>query len=173
MAMAKELKPYKIIENLFEQRRSCSDEEILSELAALPVLPDEDDLMNQKDWDNNDWDNVFLFLALADQAAVRRLRPALALLLERASYGDPGETMRGLRHSLEAIVDPEWDVLTDVCMAVAIYPQRGARLWAIDELGRLRDERARPVLMNALNDPEEEIRKTAQRSIEMLDAAQS
>jgi hypothetical protein len=43
--------------------------------------------------------------------------------------------MRGHRHSLEATVNPDWDVLIEACVEAAIYPQRGARLGSIDELG--------------------------------------
>jgi hypothetical protein len=39
------------------------------------------------------------------------------------------------RHSLEATVNPDWDVLIEACVGAAIYPQRGARLGSIDELG--------------------------------------
>jgi HEAT repeat protein len=159
--------PAQFINALFEERRNWSDDQILSELKALPVLPDENVFMESER--EQDWRNLYLFLALADQAAERQLQPALPLLLERASYGDPGETMRGLRHSLEAIVHPDWHVLTDVCIQAASYSQRGARLWAVTELGVLRNARARQTLIDALNDPADEVREAAMLSIEMLD----
>lgn len=163
------LPPAQHIDWLFQQRRDWSDDEILAELKSLPVLPDEDLLMQGDD--ERAWRHIYLFVALADQAAERRLRPALALLLERASYGDPGETMRGLCHALEAIVNPDWDLLTDVCIQAAACAQRGARLWAVHELGRLQDERARQSLVDALSDPAGQVRDAAQSSLEMLDRA--
>ena len=53
--------------------------------------------------------------------------------------------MRGLRHDLEAIVNPNWSVLADACLDAARSPRLGTRLWAIDELIRLEDPRARPL----------------------------
>ena len=41
--MKNDQKPMDHILALFEQRRSWPDDAILAELAALPVLPDEDD----------------------------------------------------------------------------------------------------------------------------------
>lgn len=59
------------------------------------------------------------FYLLGALAALRSLRAAIPLLLERACYGDPGEMMRGIRHTLEAIVKPQWDILTDECIQAA------------------------------------------------------
>lgn len=161
--------PAEEIHRLSEERQELSDEQILDELRTLPILPGEESLMADE---TQPWNNVYLFLALAGQAAVRKLRPALPLLLERASYGDPGETMRGLCHYLERTVEPDWDALTEICIEAANYPQPGARLWAIAELGRLRDERARPVLIEALNDPMQKVSEEAKFSLEMLNSSQ-
>ena len=108
------------------------------------------------------------FLAFAELARQRRLRAAIPLLLERASYGDPGETMRGLRHTLEAIVQPEWDVLTAICMDNASRPQAGARLWSVRELGVLRDPRSLDTVIRALDDPAREVRVMACHSLAMI-----
>src|SRR6266545_6271313 len=111
------LSPAEHIRQLFEQRREASDDAIVAELAGLPVLPDEQDAAweDERTW----YDLADRFVALADVAAHRRLYSAIPLLLERASYGDPGEMMRGLRHSLEAIVNPDWHRLTDICIQMA------------------------------------------------------
>jgi hypothetical protein len=160
------LSPAEHIRQLFEQHRDVPDQVLLAELTALPVLPDEQDPVWEEDrtW----YELADRFVALADLAAHRRLYSAIPLLLERASYGDPGEMMRGLRHSLEAIVKPEWHRLTDICMQMAQAPQRGARLWSIDELGILRDPRAVPTLINALDDAADQVRAAACRSLEMV-----
>src|SRR5689334_11691973 len=96
--------PADIISEYMRQREGNSDESILAELTAIPVLPDEDDPA----WDSATiWvDQAFPYLALAGLCSDRQLKPAIALLLERACYGDPGEIMRGLRHYLEAIIKP-------------------------------------------------------------------
>lgn len=144
-----EKRPYEIIRDLSEQRLAYVDEEILAELATLPVLPDEEDSA----WKSEEiYEKVFLYLALADQIRQRRLREGVSLLLKRASYGDPGEMMRGLRHTFEAAFSPDWAALADVCMEAAKYPERGARLWAVEELARLRDPRSMSILAEALTD---------------------
>lgn len=163
--MPEEKKPVQIIQELFEQRKTWTDEQVLAELKSLPVLPDEDDPA----WDDDQtWSLIDLFLALADTAAARKLRAALPLLFERACYGDPGETMRGLRHQLEKIVEPEWGILTEACIQAATFPQPGARLWAIDELRRLHDKRSLQTLINGLQDQKLMIREEACNSLESL-----
>ena len=164
--MDQDLTPTSEIAALVDARRHLSDQQLLQQLAALPVLPAEDDAA----WDE---DRTYLeqagpFLALAELAAERQLRPALRLLLERASYGDPYEMMRGLRHPLERIVAPEWDVLTEACLQAAQLPHRGARLWAIEELGRLDDPRALDTLIAALEDPATLVREAAVGALESL-----
>ena len=71
---------------------------------ALPVLPNEDDPA----WDDpRSWhEHAYLYQALADSIYARFLRAGVPLLLERACCGDPGEMMRGLRHTLEGGVRP-------------------------------------------------------------------
>jgi HEAT repeat protein len=157
--MSEELKPYQVIQTMANERRNLPDEEILTELANLDVLPDEDDLV----WDEDEiWDKIaYKYIALADVAAERRLRPALPLLLEKACYGDPGEIMRGLRNKLEAIVNPEWSYLTDVCIKAAQSNNKGSRLWAIDELRVLQDKRAFQTLVDALHDSASWVRQFA------------
>lgn len=159
--------PVDIIEKYVNQRNSRTDEEILSELTALPVLPDEDDPLWEDDatWVNH----ALLYVAISDIAATRGLRPAVKLLLERACYGDPGEMMRDLRHSLEGIVDGDWDYLFDVCIEMVGNTNPGARLWAIDELRRLRDKRAVPVLKQALSDTAILVREEAASALEVLE----
>lgn len=157
------------IEALADERRHLTDQQILAELAALPVLPDEDDPA----WDDDRTylNHAYLFVAFTDLAAERHLRPAMLLLLERACYGDPGEMMRGLRHTLEGIAAPDWDLLTDVCLQAARLPQRGARLWAINELAILREPRTLDTLIAALEDPATLVRDEAVGALESLGAS--
>ncbi len=154
------------IERIKDDLRARSDADVLRELESLPVLPAED----SDAWgvDSQWWQKAERFIALADLTAERRLRAAIPLLLGRSCYGDPGEMMRGLRHALEAIVAPEYDALTPFCVEAAASPQPGARLWAVDELGVLRDRRGLAVLIRALSDSAGEVRRTACRSLSML-----
>ena len=164
--MTEELLPFQIIERMVKDRRSSSDEEILHELSSLPPLADESDKL----WEGEDyWNQVaYPYLALADVAAERRLRPAIGLLLERASFGDPGEIMRGLRHNLEAIANPDWDILADECLQAAQSKRPGTRLWAINELAILGDARAKPVCEAAIAEGPDELRQAAELALERL-----
>ncbi|MBO0701004.1 MAG: HEAT repeat domain-containing protein, partial [Zavarzinella sp.] len=89
--------------------------------------------------------------------------------LDRACYGDPGEMFRGLRHALEAIVNPRWSELADICLEAARSPRRGTRLWAIDQLTVLDDERARPVFEESVRSDTDEICRRAAIGLERLD----
>jgi len=148
-----------------EKYSDYSDEALLAELSSFAVLPDENDPV----WDDEQtWTNLgYPYAALARVAGDRRLKEAITLLLEKASYGDPYESMRGLRHSLEKIVNPDWHTLTQICIQVSKSPNRGARLWAINELGILRDKDAFDVLVNALHD-DDLIQYEACMALEML-----
>jgi uncharacterized membrane-anchored protein len=152
--------------DLIAARSTLSDAEILAELAALKPLNDEGDPCwnDQAYWKQE----PSIYLALADIAAARRLRPAIALLLDRACYGDPGEIMRGLRHNLETIVNPEWSVLADICLKAALSPRLGTRLWAIAELAILDDPRARPVFEDAITNGPEDIKRLAENGLARL-----
>ena len=89
---------------------ALADQELLDSLSNLQALPDESDPR----WDEENstvWDLTGELLAHADEVAARRLARGVALLLEKACFGDPGETMRGLRHSFESAVDADWAIL--------------------------------------------------------------
>jgi hypothetical protein len=163
--MADERKPYQVIADMVAARASVSDADILAELSALSPLPDEDDPA----WDDEaTWQRANLFVALADVAATRRLKPAIRLLLDRACYGDPGEIFRGLRHASEAIVNPQWSELTDICLEAARSARLGTQLWAIDQLAILDDERARPVFEEAIRSAPQEIKWRAEIGLDRL-----
>jgi hypothetical protein len=160
--------PHEIIARLADGLLHASDAEVLSVLAALPPLADESDPC----WDDQAYwiDVAYRYVALADVAARRRLRAAIRPLLDRACYGDPGEIMRGLRHQLEAIVNPDWAALADVCLEAARSNRLGTRLWAIDQLAVLDDPRARPVFEEALRSESEEIQQSARIGLRRLGA---
>jgi hypothetical protein len=164
--MEDDREPYQIIEDLTSAYEDCTDDEVLESLRALPALADESDPV----WENDEYwgETAYRFVALADVAAQRRLRPAIRLLLDRACYGDPGEIMRGLRHSLEAIVDPDWTTLADVCLQAARSPRLGTKLWAIDQLAVLDDPRARPLFEDAVRHGPEDIKSVAQIGLDRL-----
>lgn len=168
--MTDQRKPFQIIADMVAAHASTSDAGVLAELTALPPLPDEDDPAWKQD---ATWQMAYKFVALADVAATRRLKPAIRLLLERACYGDPGEMFRGLRHASEAIVNPRWSELAEICLEAATSPRLGTRLWAIDQLAVLEDERARSIFEESMRNDPQEIRRRAEVGLKRLDAMQS
>lgn len=156
----------RIILALFAERANRSDAEVLEEIVQLPALADEDDPV----WDGESYwhDIAYLFVALSDVAAARKLRPAVRLLLERACNGDPGEMMRGLRHALERAFDPDWPAFADVCMELCASKRPGTRMWAINQLMILDDPRARQVFERALHDEINEVRNVAAIGLKRL-----
>lgn len=163
--MPDERTPYQIIADMVKTRASMSDTEILTELVAISPFPDENDPAWTED---ATWQEVHRFLALAEIAAARRLKPAIRVLLDRACYGDPGEVFRGLRHFNEAIVNPKWSELADICLEAATSSRLGTRLWAIDQLMIMDDERARPVFEKSIQADPEEIRWRAEQGLNRL-----
>lgn len=158
--------PRDLIQDLAAQRYGKSDAEILLEIEQFPPLADEADPA----WhDEAYWRQSYRYVALADVAAARKLRPAVRLLLERASNGDPGEMMRGMRHAFEAIFNPDWVALADVCIDLCGSTRTGTRLWAMHQLMILDDPRARPVFERARNDGNDEVRRSAAAGLERLD----
>lgn len=159
------------ISDIMEPHRArlaaLTDDDLLAHLRDLEPLPDE----SEPAWfveGSPLWDRCGEFLAFADEVALRHLRDGIGLLLERACFGDPFETMRGLRHSLERTVDGDWPALTAICMSAVRSDRPGARLWALFELAILRDPEALPTIAAGLRDPEALVRGEACRAIEML-----
>jgi hypothetical protein len=76
--------------------------------------------------------------------------------------------MRGLRHALERIFNPEWAALADVCIELFASKRPGTRLWAIHQLMVLDDPRARQVFDSALHDEMGEIRRIAAMGLQRL-----
>jgi len=161
-------RPHQIIAEIAADYAGRSDAVVLADLTALPPLADADDPCWRTD---AYWQIAYRYVALADVAGSRRLASAIALLLERASYGDPGEMMRDLRHSLEAIVNPDWPKLAEICIAACRSPRRGTRLWAMDQLAILDDPRAKPIFEAALDGEPPAIRSVAAIGLERLRAA--
>ncbi|MGB7157844.1 MAG: hypothetical protein WBD40_07245 [Tepidisphaeraceae bacterium] len=164
--MADVEQPAKIIERLAAAYDAARDDEVLAAIASLPSLADETDAR----WDSDEYwrASAYPFLALAEVASKRRLKPAVRLLLERACYGDPGEIMRGMRHTFEAIYNPDWTSLADEYLALARAERLGTRLWAIDGLTVVEDARAVPVFETSVREDPEEIRWRAEIGLERL-----
>lgn len=164
--MPPEKLPHELIRDLVVERASRSDADIVAELQQLPPLADEVGTV----WDEQShwWGVANLYVALGDVAAERKLRPAVRLLLERACNGDPGEMMRGMRHSFEAVFNPDWKALADVCMELCRSPRQGTRVWASHQLMILDDPRAEKLFESALHDENEWVRSHAAAGLRRL-----
>jgi|GEM_PF-2545071 len=164
--MTKEKMPYKIIQEMVNERQTLPDDMIIAELASLTVLPDEDDPI----WNDDEiWsERLYPYLASAEIASTRKLKSTVLLLLERACYGDPGETMRGLSTYIEAIADGDWEWLTEQCIEAAKSPHPGSRLWAVSELRKLDNPRSLPTLIEAFYDNAQLVREEAFFAIRRL-----
>jgi hypothetical protein len=162
-------RPHELIQDLVAERASWSDAAVIAEIEQLPALADESDPV----WDDESYwrEFAYLFVALSDVVAERRLRPGVRLLLERACNGDPGEMMRGLRHRWEQVFNPDWGALADVCMELCQSKRAGTRLWALDQLMILDDPRARPIFELALKDEVEDARSLGQMGLARLKVA--
>jgi hypothetical protein len=154
------------IQRFRDERRMRTDAEIIAELRGLAILPDEDDVA----WDDDSiWEtHAYVYLALADLIGERRLREGVPLLLERACYGDPGEIMRGLRHTLEAVYNPDWNALEGECIAALRSAHPGARFWAANELAIVGDVHAISELGATLYDECDEVRSESLRALERI-----
>jgi hypothetical protein len=162
--------PHEIIADIVASCATMSDDQVLAEISAIAPFPDEEDPA----WDlDATWQAANRYVALAQVAGSRRLKPAIRMLLDRACYGDPGSMFEGLRHSTEAIVNPNWPELAEICLGAATSARLGTRLWAIDHLTRLEDERARPIFEEAVRSDPEEIQWRAENGLERLNAKRS
>jgi hypothetical protein len=161
--------PAKTIDAVVKEMASATDDEVLDALFESEPLPDESDPR----WkDEALWFTVaYPFLGLAEVARLRKLRPAVRLILERASYGDPGETMRGLRHVFEGIYGPEWNLLAAEYLALARAERLGTRMWAIAGLMILDDPRAAPVFEASLREDPKDVSIFARIGLERLGRA--
>jgi hypothetical protein len=164
--MADAESPIETINRVAAELRPLTDAEFLARLEALPALADE----NDPAWNSEDyWRRVaYPYLAYADVASERKLRPAARPLLERACYGDPGEIMRGLRHPLEAIFNPDWSALADEYLAVARGDRLGTRMWAIAGLAVVDDPRAAAVFEASVREDPVDINSFAKIGLERL-----
>lgn len=159
-ARVAESRPSELIEQLVRTRQRSSDEVLLAELRHLAPLADEsDDCWNDAGYRR---EAAYLYVALGDIAAARKLRAAVPLLLEKASFGDPGEMMRGLRHTLEAIMAPDWRALASICVTALESSRAGTRLWAAEQLRVLKDPSASAALKRAMQDGVPEVREAAE-----------
>jgi hypothetical protein len=152
------------ITKLMEARAAWTDAEILAEFEALAPL-DESTAVSEDAF----WQHATMYLALTEICAVRQLKPGARLILEKAEFGDPGSIMRGIRHALERIYNPDWAGLAQVCIAAFKTGRPGTQRWAMSELRILEQPFARPVFEDVLQRRDVEYVSDAEQGIAQLD----
>jgi hypothetical protein len=152
------------ITKLMEARAAWTDAEILAEFEALAPL-DENTAVSEDAF----WQHAAMYLALTEICAVRQLKPGARLILEKAEFGDPGSIMRGIRHSLERIYNPDWAGLAQVCIDAFNTNRPGTQRWAMSELRILEQPFARPVFEDVLQRRDVEFVSDAEQGIGRLD----
>lgn len=164
--MADDESTWDAIQRFAAEQHSASDDQILALIEAIPPLADENDPC----WDDVAYWKSYAhpYVAMAHVAGMRKLRRAVRPLLERACYGDPGEIMRGLRHTFEGVYKPDWNLLADEYLALARAERLGTRLWAVASLTVLDDPRAAPVFEASVREDPEEISSWAKGGLKRL-----
>lgn len=133
--MTQDERPNEFIERLKAERQNRTNEQILDELSSLPVLPDEEEYETASEESIDQMEHhLWVYLALLRIARDRHLKESVPLFLERASFGDMGETMRGLPDILYHVAMDEEYFRREVMQAAESSLHRGARMWAIDAL---------------------------------------
>jgi hypothetical protein len=154
------------VEALMAARSTRSDAEILAEFEAMPPL-DETSATSEDVF----WVQANLYLALSEICAVRRLKAGARLILEKGDDGDPGSIMRGMRHALERIYDPDWAGLAQVCIDAFKTGLPGAKVWGMSELRILGQPFARPLFEEILQNKDVEYVSDAEQGLARLDVA--
>ena len=153
------------IERLYRERLAWNERDVLAELRSLQPLPPE----RGRTWDSEQpWEAAQLLVAHGAVASERRVRSAVPLILDRMCLGDPGEMMRGMRHSLEAAVGHDYARLAALCADACSSPNPGARYWAVQELAVLEECSTVPVAVALLRDPEAEVAEAACETVVRL-----
>jgi hypothetical protein len=152
------------ITKLMEARAAWTDAEILAEFEALAPL-DESSAPSEDAF----WQHATMYLALTEICAVRQLKPGARLILEKAEFGDPGSIMRGIRHALERIYNPDWAGLAQVCIDAFNTGRPGTQRWAMSELRILEQPFARVVFEDVMQRRDVEFVSDAEQGIARLD----
>jgi hypothetical protein len=152
------------VTKLMEARAARTDVEILAEFEALAPL-DERSATSEDAF----WEHAVMYLALTEICAERRLKPGARWILEKAEFGDPGSIMRGIRHALERIYNPDWAGLAQVCIDAFKTGRPGTQVWAMSELRILEQPFARAVFEDVLQRREVEYVSDAEQGIARLD----
>ena len=146
---------------IHQEKAAWSDQQLLDELRTLPPMPDEDD----EAWNlDRTWYYAEIYLAQLNQAQERKLEATVPYFFAQASYGDPGEILRGpFKSGMYWILNEDEEKLVHYAINAYHSDRRGTRYWAVHQLMVCSNNiLARQVLEKALIDPEDRIKQVAE-----------
>jgi hypothetical protein len=117
------------------------------------------------------WAGAERLIAAADAAGERGWLRVAVRVFEHAADWDLHGMMQGIRHGPERAFMAVPDGLSRFAHdmeALSIHPRAGARLWAVRELGILRQSSSLAFLLERLDDPHPAVAAEALTSLEML-----
>jgi hypothetical protein len=145
------------------QLRGLDEAGFLGAVHSIPPLADSDSAI----WDQEEsWDDAYRLLAAADVIGERGWVRGVVPVFERAAKGDLYELMQDIRHGPERVAGAA--ELAALLEPLTRHERAGARQWSVRELGILRQGSSLQPLVDALRDDDEEVRREARTSIEML-----
>jgi hypothetical protein len=151
------------IEQHRTQLRGLDEEEFLGAIRSIPALADSDSAI----WDQAEpWEDAYRLLAAADVIGERGWIRGVVPVFERAARGDLYEMMQDIRHGPERAT--EVADLAALLEPLTRHERAGTRQWSVRELGILRQRSSLQPLVDALRDDDEEVRREARTSLEML-----
>jgi hypothetical protein len=135
----------------------------LAAVHGIPPLADSDSAI----WDQvGSWDDAYRLIAAADVIGERGWIRGVVPVFERAARGDLYELMQDIRHGPERAAGAA--ELAALLEPLTKHERAGTRRWSVRELGILRQRSSLPPLADALRDDDEEVRREARTSLEML-----
>jgi HEAT repeat protein len=151
------------IEQHRSQLRELDEEKFLAAIRSIPALADSDSAI----WDQDEpWDDAYRLVAAADVIGERGWIQGVVPIFERAARGDLYEMIQDIRHGPERAAEAA--ELAALLEPLTRHERAGTRQWSVRELGILRQRSSLQPLVDALRDDDEEVRREARTSLEML-----
>jgi HEAT repeats len=145
------------------QLRGLDEARFLAAVYRMPALADSDSAI----WDQEaSWEDAYRLIAAADVIGERGWVRGVVPVFERAARGDLYELMQDIRHGPERATGAA--ELAALLEPLTRNERAGTRLWSVRELGILRQRSSLQPLADALTDGDEEVRREARTSLEML-----
>ncbi|GIG21587.1 hypothetical protein Cch01nite_23110 [Cellulomonas chitinilytica] len=144
------------------------EDDLLAEMSFWVPLPDEADPR----WDDEDdaWADAARLLSAADASGEHGWQEVAVRVYEHAADWDAHGMMQGIRHGPERAFpgEPGSAAFARRLEPLTEQVRTGTRLWAVRELGILRQLSSLPSLLDRTQDPSPAVAAAAVVSVEML-----